>query len=320
MEAPIVKTNKAADELTRAYVPLTSTPSVEATIYPLIQDKIVYLRPRINKAILPEVGTLINTAEDYTQILGSSFVSYNSNVLLGRTIFDKATEAKYMTELIGTSPTHTEWDKLLNEYWANFYLVVPISGVKLNVGMLYADANDKGTPLNVRDYVIWCYAQKHSWVANTIADVNNSNKIKFYLWSQGEDNVASKRRLDLEDKATLKRMEICRDRDAARSVLLVLNLPVPSTDDDLFLAIADAAKRDPAKFLDTANDKALTDKAFVEKVISTGIFMRPINSTIVMYDGVAIGSSVAEVVGWLNKNENSPTKEMLKETMRSHYK
>jgi len=290
----------------------------EAVSYPLVEEKYIYLRPRNIKPLLPETGTIHNAAEDYTQALGGSFASFGSSQPLGRTIFTRDEEARYMPELIGVSPQHVEWDNILNVYWHNFYLNVPISGVKLNISIIYNSADDtKGTPVNTRDFVIWRYALKHSWVANSVEDVNASHKIKFYLWSQGEDTKVSKARLALRDQAMLKRMEVSREVFATQNVLLVLGLPVPTKADDLMIAIADIADREPARFLQVATDKALTDKAFVERLIRTGICTRPINSTVIMYDGVAIGNNTAEAVLWLNNAAQIQTKEVLRSQLKA---
>lgn len=278
--------------------------TVKAVVYPYTESKIVKVLRKNLKPILPEIGVVGESARDYLLAIGSSFAGPNSGVLLGRTIFTAEEERMYMPGVVGVQPSHQEWDNILNEYWKNLYVKVPYDGLSLEVGFTYYSETDK-KPISLDNFVLYKYCLKYSQVANSIDDINMSNKIRFYLMESTYVQSSKLKAKELRDRVFKLRLEMEQDIEKMKSLIILTGNPVSDKLEDLQLMLATIAENDPAKFLELARDKQLMERAFVERLIRNGICSRPLNSTLVMYDGTVIGNNLTEAAGWLKIPANS---------------
>ena len=282
---------------------VVNTPK-QTKVYPILNSEIVWIHRKDNKSPLPESGVLSETARDWQLMIGPSFATANSGVLLGRTILTPQEEQKYMPALVGVLPTHMEWDNLLNAYWNNLLIKVPYEGLKLEVGMKET-SDGVFEPIVVFDYVLYKYCLLYPQVANDVKLMHNSSRIRFYLLKDKHVQEESLKLQDLKDLATVKRFEIKDDMETVKSIIILSGNSVAGTVQELNLTLAKLADNDPAKFIALAKDKRLLEKAFIERLVRAGIMTRPLNSTLVLYDGAQIAKNLEDAVAWLNAPQNS---------------
>jgi hypothetical protein len=283
--------------------------------YPFIKSEKVWIHRAKKKPVLPELGVVGETARDHQLRIGASFAGPQSGVLLGRVILTAEEERKYMPAIVGVQPTHQEWDKVLNEYWANLQVNIPYDGLQLEIGYNLISETEK-EPLNVMDWILYKYCLRYSGVANTIGDVGSSTNIRFYLFKDSEEKAARTKLKQLKDEAVLARMEVEKDTERMNSIIILSGNVLQKYLAENQMLITDIADSNPAKFLELYKDKNLLEKAFVERLIGQGIMTRPVNSTLVIYDGNQVGSNLEEVTFWLKQPANSATLLTLREQLR----
>ena len=163
----------------------------------------------------------------------------------------------------------------------------------------------KKEPINVDNYVLYRYCLEYRQVANTLDEVGSSTGIRFYIFKEKEEKQYKLNYRKTKDEALLARMDVINDIDKMQSIIILTNVDLQPTIEDQELYISEYAEKYPAKFLELYKDKKLLEKAFIERLIRAGIFSRPNNSTIVIYDQNQIGANLTEASIWLNRPENS---------------
>lgn len=256
--------------------------------------------------------------QDSSRHIGAAFDK--SEILRG---LDFDEEKKYLKSIIGVSPTSEKWDEATKRYWANIRTRVPYGmGLELEIGFVYkdqatadkAEASDDynvrqelGEPLKVSDYVLWRYCLVYGRVANTLAEVNNSNKIRFYLYSKEAEVNDKYLALEVRKKAMNKLILITGDRELVDQVLTVYNHPRANIkgDKEKDIALEELMSEDPGRFIKLAEDPQLKTKAIIELAIMRGHLRRVENTDTIIYgDNTPIGNSVDDAVAYLNTPRN----------------
>ena len=160
------------------------------------------------------------------------------------------------------------------------------------------------TAIEPSDYLLWRYCTVYSRVANKLEDVDKSPNIAFYLYSKGEIENARKKQSQLEDIATKKYMDLIAEETKVDEVLLVLNLDIQGLDkDEKHILLKGVLKDTPEKFIKVADDKHLSIKAEIEKLINAGIFNRLDNSQVIVdteNPELVIGINMTEAITFFN--------------------
>lgn len=287
---------------------------VEPQIFPKRVTDIVHIKRKLNKPVLPESGIMEESARDWSLCIGSAFAGPNSRVLLGRVIMTKPEEEKWMAKIVGISPNHQDWNKILDDYWANLYVKIPYEGRILDAS--YDQISETEIePVNIEDFILYRYCLQYSQVANTLEEANSSSRIRFYLVRESEMKRAAEKVRAVKDRAIKLRMSIQDDLATVKAILVLGAKYVNRTESNPVFALADFSEQHPVQFLEIAGDKRLLDKAMIEKAIRAGIFTRPANSSIILYDGTQIAKNLDEAAIWLNLPENSETLLVIKDKM-----
>lgn len=308
---PIPGTGAKAD-------PAIETPTAPKPILKVVWPKTipgrVVIKRRMVTSRLPETDTPQPSATGYVERIGSSFAGYQDPRQLGRVVLTREQEVAWLPELVGVAPTHNEWDKILDAYWANLSVPVPFEGLTLNTSIIFQDENDTmGKPESVADYILWKYCLRYAAVANSFEDVASSPRIRFYLWSDTEDRNARTNERKVKDSAYLKRLEIEKEDEVVVAILMLANMKVPKTINERLLSLADYQETAPAKFLELANDQNLLIKNFIERAVRAGAVNRPINTTSIMYDNAVIGNNQLDAAQWLTLPANSQVYETIRQ-------
>lgn len=256
--------------------------------------------------------------QDANKYIGSQY--RNQEVLRG---LDYDEEKRYLKDILGTNPNSEKWEESCKRYWANIRKRVPYGmGLELEIGFKYEnlEAMQKGEadgtyetkqthgrPINVSDYILWRYCLVYGRVARTVADVNNSNKIRFYIHDVDVEIDQRHAMLELRKKAMAKYIAVVGDRELVQSLLIIYNNPayLSNKDKDKDLALDAEMTLDPRRFLATVDDPQLTMKALIENAILHGKLRRIDNTDTIIYgDNTPIGNSTDEAVAYLRNPNN----------------
>lgn len=272
--------------------------------YPYHESNKIIIKPATQKPVLPESGTLHNSAETYVQRIGSAWAAPGSPLQLGRIIFSLEEEKELMPQVIGVTPSSENWEKALNDFWKNLSIPVDMAGLVLETGYIHLSA-DKKIPISPYEFVIARYCEKYAAVAKNKADIFKSKKIRFYMEKPEEERKKRAEFQNAKDQATVLRLEIQKDKNKVRSIIRVLDLQHPHDDYEAIAIIADYSQQNPLKFIETCNDPDLILKGLIQTMISRGILNKPIGSTVIINGTEPIASNLNEAVAWFKNDKNA---------------
>jgi len=271
--------------------------------YPYYSSAKVWIRRKELKLLPGDDG------EDVKVKIGSSWK--NNSVLRA---FNAEAEAKYLPIIIGSDPSKQDWAKATEDYWKSLSVEVPSDpGLELEIGFKYkteedAKADKDGIPLNPANYVLYRYCLVYSRVANSIEEINNSPKIRFYIYDEALEITIKTTAAETKRKAMQKYLELYTDPIAVDAILSVLKVGVglSLTAEKKALAFTEIFEANPQEFLKVASDNSLLTKALIQKALNKGhIRQIPNTQTYVLGENV-IASSLEDLVAKLNdENEKS---------------
>jgi len=299
-----------------AVVPVTAVlPPKKAVVFPATLSRTIIIKRKPISGALPETG--VSTEADRVLRIGSGYAAGTTRPL-GRTIFTVEEEALYMPTLLGIQPNHPEWSGQLDAYWHNISRPVPLSGLILEVGKIYQSREEydedqkggymtiKGSPLNVADYLLWRYCLKYSAVANRIEDMHKSDRILFYIHDEAQATRTKVSVRKIKDDANRLRYQHENDSERMTAVIYCFNQVVPTNPIARSLLFADLADQYPQQFITIVSDSLLLEKGFVEACIAKGLLNRPVNSTLILYNGdTQVGNNINEAIVFLSDPKNT---------------
>lgn len=332
-EKSIEKNPKGND---KPIIPSTVNRTVTIT-FPKQFPKKVFVRRKQKMAALPGIDV-----EESKLKIGSSYKG--SSVARGLTFME---EKRFLPAILGIDSNSPSWEQNTMEFWANITKPVPPGdGLELEVGMYYESKEDyehdqnlplnsdgiavglKGIPLNVADYILWRYCLVYSKVANDFSKAYASPNIDFYLFNKDAEIKDKKIVLATRQKAFALFNQNIGDRDWVDYMLRVLIAPdktskvklrdlVTISEDEKDIILDGYMQNTPDKFLTLGNDKNLEMKSFIELGISCGKLVRIPNTDTITLDGVTLGNSLDESVGFLNNPQNADTLRTLKAQVKT---
>lgn len=320
-------------------VAITEVVKTENKVYGIsgvkIKSKEVWIR---NKPVFTKAPFQSQEAGDNNKI-GSSYSRLGQDVLRG---LSSEEELKYLPEIIGTRPTSEHWEKEAREYWANISKKVPPSdekgqgGLRLEVGRKYTSQADedfdtictdeslkKGYPLSVSDYILYRYCLVYNRVANSVADIHNSPKIDFYIYSKEEEITTKKSGMVITRTANLLFYQKMADREWVdwvlrifiagdnTSTILIKNLDKIS-DEEKDIELEKYVKAQPIQFVAIGNDSSLELRAFIELCVAENKLLRLANTDTILMGDLTLGSTVGEAVAFLKNPKNAKVYDTLK--------
>lgn len=242
-----------------------------------------------------------------------------------------------MPSMLGLSANSPTWDDKVNLYWNSLAKQVPeTTGLELEVGFRYTlDDNSRevylkkltsckddsalaeygekqkeedkwkfGTPINVEQYLLWRYCLVYGDVANDVADIDKSPKIRFYIFDDTLRKKAEEERFKLETQANMKFYEILVDKDKINNILSVFGHNVLGFKNEVHKqsTLKKIVEAQPLKFLAVESDKQLQMKSFIERCIINNLLKRYANTTAVVdVDSLdTIGTTLDAAIVYLN--------------------
>ena len=315
----------------------------------------------------------------------TTFKSINSNVVgfdvlrLGsarkpvNTMLSQGEELRMIMPIIlATTPesSSSNWDELVAKYWHSLCVLIPSSGLNLEIGFNFSIDDSKrqkflkplleekkiktdkdlaeyvmgfknekpnvaeeekykyGSPINPEEYLWWRYSLIHREVANNVLDINKSPMIRFYLHSDQEQKQIEKQKLDVARKAIeVYNNIITSDTAPTRIEELVyylmqdqLSIVDAMDDDQKQIKILEFVKDKPSDFVYAAQDKSLSIKVEILKLIQGSIF-RKVGGTNLIVDAsdssVIIGDGMEDAVTYMKNTVNKEKVELYKSKLKS---
>ncbi|PHS35723.1 MAG: hypothetical protein COA82_03670 [Alkaliphilus sp.] len=313
----------------------------------------VFIRIKTNPASKSRLGVDVSLDFLHNKVkIGSSF-GKGHDVLRGLT---NAEERQLLPDIIGDDPKNTTWTKNTKLYWTDLTKVIPYSetGYEIEIGMEYRDkegaelaererVNQRaatstalkegrqhveiftvrlahGSPINIEDYIIYRYCLVYNKCANSPAEIYNSTRILFYLYSKSNKKAIEKAKHGVKLRSMSLYLELAKEPKKVSNILYIMkdsirlfNSTIKDQDDilekvtasDREITLSKLAEAYPNDFIAAATDTDLGIKAFLERAIEGQELKRIVNTDTVIYgDNTRIGTTVNEAITWLRAAEN----------------
>jgi hypothetical protein len=213
-------------------------------------------------------------------------------------------EARYMPNIVNLLHTDPAFKLAVEDYWSNIAVYIPKGdGKEIEVGFMYKTEEDRakgeadgtwqtkqqyGEPISIDDYLLYRYCLVYNRVANTIQDIDASNKIRFYLYTREEETATKYADFNNIKAATIKLLEILADRSMVKTLLYVYERADIEDTRDQDLYLHEEMQKDPTRFLYLAGDADLSLRSFIYKCLSNGLLTRQPNTEVIMIDDAEI--------------------------------
>ena len=270
---------------------------------------LVELLPKYTKHVYPLIqeGTGVEDHDNLHYIqLGASIT--NRGLPAERRAFVNLEEEKeFILPFLGVDYDSRTYTENIKNYFGDFMLKTSAERpLTLEVGFYFDEIDNKLIPINLKDYVTFRLLIVSREVCISKNDLMKSPNIHFWLRSDVSESIEKFKSKSAKDQAIKVRFALESDPERAKTVLLA-GIGVVVKDKDIELQLFDFAERQPEKLVEIYNDVDLEYKALINYLISTETFHRPANSTVILYDGQAIGGTIEEVVLYLKRAENAQT-------------
>lgn len=182
--------------------------------------------------------------------------------------------------------------------------------VKLNA--LESTKWQYGSPENVADYLLYRHCLLYSDVAKDHSLINKEH-IRFYFKDEQKENeLKAKQRLELNNAKRNFVTLIANDKafeDVYVQYCVLKNkaiVPALAEDDLVKQENLDYfSQKEPAKFNELYNDRNISVKSLIERLVAYGILIRhPHSQNIVSANGDFIGANMKEATAWFKNTEN----------------
>lgn len=320
---PVDKANNVADSKVATIETIDTR--LSGITFPYYSRKEVIIRRRERGDVLPGLDP-----DEFKANIGSSGIG--STPYKG---VDKDEERRFLPGVIGYDEKSPDWERQAREYWCNIHREVPPTGkdgrggLKIEAG-LYYDSKEKylrdldaipnkdgiivnpaGDPISIVDYLLYRYCLVYPELANDVSMVNNSPKIRFYMFTKEKEIadqkvvVAGKRKAfetyskNIGDDSWVNfmlRSLVAGDKDARVQVKDVTAMKRDEKDIMLYSYM----EKDPSKFVGLGTDKNLEMRSFIEMAVAVGKLHRVPNTMTILNEGSTLGNTTEEVIATLN--------------------
>lgn len=220
---------------------------------------------------------------------------------------------KYMPPILGIAATDNSFYKQVKKWFMDLSVDIPTEGLELDI-----TTNDKGTPINIMDYIKYKFVIQHPYVLVDPRNEEEKRKKRKYLYTV-EDTAREKQvkveANKLRREALKEYIKVAADSKKTDMVLTVLGEGISTYDeDDKILALEEIAKKTPKTFIDVVTNKNLEKTYFIRECLSNEVLRKVGNSIL---DGEEVlGNTEEEAVLFLNDKANSEVLVTLKARLK----
>lgn len=224
-------------------------------------------------------------------------------------------EREYLPRIHGVSPESPDFTEACQKWWAELAIDVPSDGRLLNIG-----TRPNGEPLELEDWIIFQWAQKHVQVAETRKEALANPDKKFWIYDPERETRKENANVQYRRSAYREFIKMEDDEDKLDLMLRVLTNSQPRhmTGEEKENELEAYLRDNPREFIAAAKDKKLELRGLIMDLIEYEILQK-IGSQI-MYMDETVGESMEEAVAWFgNKRHSSKVSTMkakLKEAKR----
>ena len=267
-----------------------STDVVEA---PRTKERIVQLR-RKNQSIPNLPNELVDAA---TIRLGSRYNGMGP--LRG---FTGENEKKYVSRYLGISPNDPLFAAKATEFWHSLYAEVPSGGLLLNISL-----DEENEPVNLKDWIIYHWANVHGRVAKTREEMEGDSYKDFYIFDPDIYTKTQNNFIKIKKEAYKEFILLGKDENKMDKVLRMLTGTSNRTlsKEEKENSLYNYVDKNPDKFLTLVHDKDLDDLIFIEDALEFRVISKV--GTSFLYGNDLLANTTNELLMYLKDPSNGTT-------------
>lgn len=209
-------------------------------------------------------------------------------------------EKEILSSYLGIDREDKDLTRIIRDFWADLRVEIPMEGKALNI-----TTDEKGTPYEPYDYVIYQFAKKHPHVGADEEDMLNDSKKMFYIYDPEVAVSKTNEKVAFKKKAYAELIKIGEDQDKLDRLIRLLtesepeNMSLKLKQNYLDQVIED----NPKRFFIVATDKNLETKAILSEMVSHGVINKIGNQYYFIDE--KLGDDVDEAVLFFNDKKRS---------------
>ena len=222
-----------------------------------------------------------------------------------------------LRNIIGLDPSDRDYKKERDNYYADISTKIPISGLKLEIGLSKsneAPVSIENFPLDLDDYMAYRHAIGHPTdVAPTKEDSIGNPITKFYLDDPEATNIKELEIFTNQKEAIAKYLQIENDTASVNMYLTNFNIDVSKIrEDKRSYKLKELVENEPLKFIKMVADPNIKPKYQILSCIQTNILKRVGTRILVTESSEEIGRDMEEAVQYWKDDINSAQVNLIK--------
>jgi len=267
-----------------------------------MSSRVITVKRRKNTTNLPD-----HVYEESKRKIGSCFTK-NGDIHTGLSFGE---QKEYLPYILGLQATDPAFAKEVKNYYRNFSIDVPSSGLNLEAGV-----DEKDNPINVSDYIKAKFISSHPDVAKDESSIKSNRMYKYFILDRKAGKIKDVAAMEIRKKAYKEFIKVSGD-DKRMSMLLRLYYENPSnkSTEDKELFLEKMLEENPQTFYNFITSKTLEMQAFVEECITNEV-IRKVGNSYLLGDE-KLGDSMEEAILFLSDKKNSSSMTTIKARLKA---
>ena len=216
-------------------------------------------------------------------------------------------EKELLAEYLGMDKDEKDFPKVCRNFWADLRVEIPSDGKVLNI-----TKRENGKPVEIFDYLVYQWAQKHKYVAEDREAMLDDSQKLYYIYDPEVEMKNQNKQVKLKKHAYKEFIKMSEDEDKIDMVITVLTDSDPdqmsSTQKENYLE--QLIDDNPQRFVAVATDKALEIKSYLSEMVSHNIVNKVGNQY--WFVDEKLGDTLEDTVLYFKDKKNSETINILK--------
>lgn len=278
------------------------------------KEEIVLVMPVLEKE--GEYSSLPKEHRNNTRKISSQFKVVDgritSNIIKG---LSRQQERIFLTEQLGISVNNANWEKEINKFWSEYFVLIPERGLKLNKATYLKEIVVDGEkvkidyPYNMEDYIRYNFIMESSQVAKTPDQKSNMDLFMAYIEDYSEVKKKQVSLLNQKDTADKNYVDLINNKNQEEKInWLIERFRQPEENfvsyslDDKKLKLREIKDNNPIEFNAQFENPNLEQEAFIYQLVTFGLLRKEGK---LYFNGVENLGSYSEAIEYMKKATNS---------------
>lgn len=211
-------------------------------------------------------------------------------------------EKELLAKYLGMDKDEKGFSNVCRSFWADLRVEIPSDGKVLNI-----TKNEDDEPVDIHDYLVYKWAEKHKHVAKDRQAMLDDSSKKFYIYDPDVEMRYQNQKVNMKKQAYKEFIKISDDEEKIDRVITLLT----DSDPDQMSTqqkenyLDQLIEENPEKFVSVVTDKDLDIKAEIAQMVELNIIRKAANQY--WYIDQKLGNDIEETVLFFKDKKQSET-------------